>query len=94
MSGLGTFRLNGIAFNQFTALLSRVYRENDYLIGRLHAIDRLIDIVSDSTGAGLRTRFDLAALKNNDFLQIFDAQERHLPTCEMTAELCTALDAN
>ena len=34
----------------FAAFLSRSYRENDYLLGRLHAIDRLIDIVYDAAG--------------------------------------------
>src|SRR5882762_10366334 len=48
---LGTFRLKGTAFNQFAAFLSRAYRENDYLLGRLHAADRLIDIVRDAAGA-------------------------------------------
>ncbi|MGQ7322972.1 DUF3376 domain-containing protein, partial [Streptococcus suis] len=40
---LGTFRLRGTGFSQSAAFLSRAYRENDYLLGRLHAMDRLID---------------------------------------------------
>src|SRR5262249_16688476 len=32
--------LKGIGFGHFAAFLSRAYRENDYLLGRLHAIDR------------------------------------------------------
>ncbi len=48
---LGTFLLKGTAFNQSAAFLSRAYRENDYLLGRLHAIDRLIDIVSEAAGS-------------------------------------------
>ena len=47
---LGSFRLKGGAFNQFAAFLSRPYRENDYLLGRLHAVDRLIGIVCDAAG--------------------------------------------
>ncbi len=92
---LGTFRLKGIAFNQFAAFLSRAYRENDYLLGRLHAIDRLIDIVSDAAGAEFRMRSDVAALKKRGFLRILDAEEPHLPTCAMMiAELRAALEAN
>ncbi len=37
--------LKGTQFNSFGAFFSRVYRENDYLWGRLHAADRLIDIM-------------------------------------------------
>src|SRR5262249_13991608 len=47
---LGAFRLKGAAFNQFAAFLSRAFRENDYLLGRLHCADRLIDIVCDAAG--------------------------------------------
>ena len=46
--GIGS--LKGIGFAHFAAFLSRAYRENDYLLGRLHAIDRLIDIVCDAAG--------------------------------------------
>ena len=37
--------LKGIEFNSFGAFFSRAYRENDYLWGRLHGAERLIDIV-------------------------------------------------
>ncbi|UVO52929.1 patatin-like protein [Sphingomonas sp. SUN039] len=37
--------LKGIQFNSFGAFFSRAYRENDYLWGRLHGAERLIDIV-------------------------------------------------
>jgi patatin-related protein len=37
--------LKGIRFNSFGAFFSRAYRENDYLWGRLHGADRLVDIV-------------------------------------------------
>ncbi|MFD1611905.1 patatin-like protein [Sphingomonas tabacisoli] len=40
--------LKGIRFNSFGAFFSRGYRENDYLWGRLHGADRLIDIVLSS----------------------------------------------
>ncbi|MEL7728415.1 patatin-like protein [Citromicrobium bathyomarinum] len=37
--------LRGIEFYDFGAFFSRAYRENDYLWGRLHGCERLIDIV-------------------------------------------------
>ena len=37
--------LKGIRFNSFGAFFSRGYRENDYIWGRLHGADRLVDIV-------------------------------------------------
>jgi patatin-related protein len=42
--------LKGIEFNNFGAFFSRTYRENDYLWGRLHGTDRLIDIILSSLG--------------------------------------------
>src|SRR5262249_36583066 len=44
----GAASLKGTGFGHFAAFLSRAFRENDYLLGRLHALDRLIDIVCDS----------------------------------------------
>ena len=37
--------LKGIQCNSFGAFFSRAYRENDYLWGRLHGAERLIDII-------------------------------------------------
>ena len=48
--GAAAGTLKGTAFLHFGAFFSRAFRENDYLWGRLHAIDRLIDIVCDSAG--------------------------------------------
>lgn len=44
-SGGAAATLKGIEFNSFGAFFSRKYRENDYLWGRLHGAERLIDIV-------------------------------------------------
>jgi hypothetical protein len=44
--------LKGIQFNSFGAFFSRAYRENDYLWGRLHGADRLVDIVVSAMPAG------------------------------------------
>lgn len=44
--------LKGIEFSNFGAFFSRAYRENDYLWGRLHGADRLIDILVSSLPVG------------------------------------------
>lgn len=40
--------LKGWQLNAFAAFFSRAYRENDYLWGRLHASERLVDIVASA----------------------------------------------
>lgn len=91
----GTFHLMGTTFNQFAAFFSRAFRENDYLLGRLHAVDRLIDIVCDAAGPEVQTPATIAALKKNAILRILDAEEPHLSTCRnMIAELRAALNAD
>lgn len=45
--------LRGIEFYNFGAFFSRAYRENDYLWGRLHGAERMIDIVSSTLEEGL-----------------------------------------
>ena len=47
----GLASVKGSRFGRFAAFLSRAYRENDYLLARLHGLDRLIDIVCDSPAA-------------------------------------------
>ena len=37
--------LRGIEFYDFGAFFSRAYRENDYLWGRLHGCERMVDMV-------------------------------------------------
>ena len=92
---LGTFYLKGTGFNQSAAFLSRAYRENDYLLGRLHAIDRLIEIVSEAVGSESQSPAAVAAFKRRGFLRILDVEAGHLPTCRpLIAELRAALAAD
>lgn len=89
---LGAFPVKGTAFNQFAAFLSRAYRENDYLLGRLHAFERLTDIVCDAAGTEAVTSAAAQRLKRRGFLRILDTEEPHLPTCtNMIAQLRAAL---
>jgi patatin-related protein len=76
----GASNLTGTGFAHFAAFFSRAYRENDYLLGRIHALDRLIDIVCNC--ARLDVRHDartILALKQRGFTRILDAEEKHLP---------------
>ncbi len=72
--------LKGVEFNSFGAFFSRAYRENDYLWGRLHGADRLIDIVASSvTGDGALAADELKAIKRRAFHAILDEEEERLP---------------
>jgi Protein of unknown function (DUF3376) len=71
--------LKGVRLAHFAAFFSRAYRENDYLLGRLHGIDRLIDIVCDSGRVDpRRDGIDILALKKRAFLQVLDVEANHL----------------
>ncbi len=71
--------VRGVDFDHFAAFLSRSYRENDYLLGRLHALDRLIDIVCDSAGVESVRDLDRVGLKLRGFRRVLDAEQPHLP---------------
>lgn len=81
--------LKGQHFNHFGAFFSRAYRENDYLWGRLHAAERLIDIVVDAArleGAG--KNLDVQKIKARAFLAILETEGGQLPLCStLVAEL-------
>jgi patatin-related protein len=71
--------LKGIQFNNFGAFFSRAYRENDYLWGRLHGAERLIDIILSTlpTGASLGPG-RVATIKRAIFLAILDQEQPRL----------------
>ena len=71
--------LKGIQFHNFGAFFSRAYRENDYLWGRLHGAERLVDIVLSSLPAGTRLRPGRAtAIKRALFHAILDEEAERL----------------
>jgi patatin-related protein len=75
-SGGAAATLKGIQFNSFGAFFSRAYRENDYLWGRLHGADRLIDITVSALPEGVELDAgEVAALKREAFRAIL-AEER------------------
>jgi hypothetical protein len=75
----GAKSLKGIGLNNFAGFFSRRYRENDYLLGRLHAVERLIDIVCDSAGIDPQQGgIDVLGLKRRAFERVLNAEESHL----------------
>jgi patatin-related protein len=78
-AGGTTATLKGIQFNSFGAFFSRAYRENDYLWGRLHGADRLIDIVVSTLRATERfSESDVAAMKREAFHAILAEEKDRL----------------
>ncbi|MFC3442289.1 patatin-like protein [Sphingobium rhizovicinum] len=79
-SGGAAATLKGIEFNNFGAFFSRVYRENDYLWGRLHGVERLLDVVNMGVPVASRLSPDsLADYRRAAFLAILDEEESRLP---------------
>jgi hypothetical protein len=91
----GSTALRGVRFAHFAAFFSRAYRENDYLLGRIHALDRLIDIVCNSARLDIeKQRSSVAALKVRGFKRILDAEEKFLPnSVELIARLRRSIAA-
>jgi len=78
-SGGAEATLKGIEFNSFGAFFSRAYRENDYLWGRLHGSERLIDIIASTLPPAQRPRSeDVARYKQDAFRAILDEEEGRL----------------
>lgn len=71
--------LRGIEFYNFGAFFSRAYRENDYLWGRLHGAERMIDLVC-STVEPPPDAATCNAFKKSAFLAILDEEQERLKT--------------
>ncbi|MFC3096505.1 patatin-like protein [Alteraurantiacibacter palmitatis] len=70
--------LRGVEFYNFGAFFSRAYRENDYLWGRLHGAERMIDLVCSTLPPGAAAGTQCLALKRAAFLAILDEEEPRL----------------
>jgi hypothetical protein len=78
-SGGAEATLKGIQFGTFGAFFSRAYRENDYLWGRLHGAERMIDITVSTLPHTVRMKPGrVAAIKRSAFLAILDEEEPRL----------------
>ena len=71
--------LRGVEFFNFGAFFSRAYRENDYLWGRLHGAERMIDLIASTLPplAMVPTEV-LQNFKTQAFLAILDEEEARL----------------
>lgn len=78
-SGGARATLRGMEFFNFGAFFSRAYRENDYLWGRLHGAERMIDLVASTLpdNAALSSE-DLQHFKRDAFLAILEEEEGRL----------------
>jgi patatin-related protein len=87
--------LKGVNLGRFGGFFSRVHRENDYLWGRLHAADRLIDIVYDAaSGPDQQIPLDRMAIKLKAFRMILDREAANLAVSQtLIADLRLELDA-
>ncbi len=91
LGAAGGRRLKGALFNAFGAFFSRAYREHDYLWGRLHGAERLIDLVISSLPEPSRpTPSDLAGIRAQAFAAIIAAERPHLRQID---DVFAALDA-
>ncbi len=70
--------LKGIQFNNFGAFFARAYRENDYLWGRLHGAERMIDIVASTVPPGSLSPGEVVAIKSAVFTAIVDSEALRL----------------
>lgn len=65
--------LRGIEFYSFGAFFSRAYRENDYLWGRLHGAERMVDFLTSTVESGVDAGF-VRSFKRATFLAILDEE--------------------
>ncbi len=72
--------LRGIEFYNFGAFFSRAYRENDYLWGRLHGAERMIDLVISTVDEAPDEVF-VRQFKRRAFLAIIE-EERAAGRCD------------
>jgi len=81
--------LKGTELFNFGAFFSRGARENDYLWGRIHASNRLVDFLIDGAGkCNLPDGFDSEAIKKRLIHKILDSEEAHM---EKSADLIKSL---
>jgi len=72
--------LRGIEFYNFGAFFSRDYRENDYLWGRLHGAERMIDLLASTVSGGVSAEA-LREGKRAAFLAVLE-EEEHAGRCQ------------
>ncbi|MGF7152874.1 patatin-like protein [Novosphingobium gossypii] len=77
--GLREETLRGKEFFNFGAFFSRGYRENDYLWGRLHGAERMMDLIASTLPAEhAMSAPELLGFKRRAFLAILDEEKQRL----------------
>ena len=76
-SGGAEATLRGREFFSFGAFFSRAYRENDYLWGRLHGAERMIDLIASTAEDPLEDDV-LRGLKREAFLAVLEEERERL----------------
>ena len=71
--------LRGREFFSFGAFFSRAYRENDYLWGRLHGAERMVDLIVSTVEEPLNEK-TVAKFKRDAFLAVLTEEEPRLQT--------------
>ena len=71
--------LRGREFFSFGAFFSRAYRENDYLWGRLHGAERMVDLIASTVEEPL-DEATLRGFKRDAFLAVLVEEEPRLQT--------------
>ena len=75
----GVETLRGTEFYNFGAFFSRAYRENDYLWGRLHGAERMIDLIASTLGEEhALPESELKQFRHDAFLAILDEEQDRL----------------
>ena len=73
--------LRGVEFYNFGAFFSRAYRENDYLWGRLHGAERMVDLIASTLPADAPLQEgEMRDVKREAFLAILREEEHRLQT--------------
>ena len=67
--------LRGIEFYNFGAFFSRDYRENDYLWGRLHGAERMIDLIASTVSGAVVPQESVTDAKRAAFLAVLEEEE-------------------
>lgn len=71
--------LRGTEFYNFGAFFSRTYRENDYLWGRLHGAERMIDLIASTLdSAHALPEAEMQRFRREAFLAILDEEQERL----------------
>jgi len=95
LRSLGGATLKGAQLNAFGAFFSRTYREHDYLWGRLHGAERLIDIVASALPDDAMLPADqLETIKKAAFRAIVAAERGNLPSQAAIIDAITAACAD